>query len=172
MAPDPSGGWWVTGDAYGPNAGDAGVAKLTPSGPLNPTFSEDGRAVVSVSPHSEQTRSVVALGDGGAIVTGCADMEGRPRRDDCDGYVLRLLPNGRPDDAFGANGVVTLRTGGDHAFESVDDVQVLDDGAFLVVGADDRGAFVARLLPNGGFDEGFGTRGVVRPIPRSGANSS
>ena len=165
MAPDPSGGWWVTGEAYGPKDIDAGVAKLTPSGQLDPTFSENGRAVVSVSPRWEQTRSVAALGDDAAIVTGCARMEGRPRRDSGDGYVLRLLASGRPDGAFGANGVVTLRTGGDRAFECVDDAQLLEDGAVLVAGVDDRGAFVARLLHDGRLDDGFGTRGVLRPIP-------
>ncbi len=72
--------------------------------------------------------------------------------------MVRLLPDGTLDSAFGAGGTVTLALGG--SFEQVSSLAVEPDGDIVVAGYVDISSkddpFVARLLPNGSLDASFG----------------
>jgi uncharacterized delta-60 repeat protein len=167
MAPTETGGWLVAGSVLRRDSQDTGVARLTAAGELDASFSGDGRVAMSVSPGYELARDVAALPGGGAIVVGCAEREPDAAHEDtCDAFVLRLLPDGRPDPSFGTEGQVLVRTGRRaNSYESATQVIPLGDSRILVAGDDDRGAFLMRLLPDGQRDPEFGTDGVARPLP-------
>lgn len=94
--------------------------------------------------------------------------------------LLGFLPFVVPADAlaqsasgFDAAGVTTIRIGS-HPADEVSDAIRLASGAMLLGGTlgsgDSSQAFVARLLPDGRVDPGFGTGGVTTlPAPSTGA---
>jgi uncharacterized delta-60 repeat protein len=78
--------------------------------------------------------------------------------------IIRYLPNGARDAAFGVDGVVTLPM-----FVEANDLLVLPNGkilAYCVVPGDDDYSALLQLLPDGSLDPYFGTGGVFyNPMP-------
>lgn len=150
----------------GEAASFTGVAALGPDGRSDATAG--GVAVHDVAPDSDNPHGVDAGDDGGVLVTGA--METGPdiadEESDEDAFVLRLGRDGRRVSSFGEDGIVTLAPGrGRAAFEQASSARLLADGRVLVAGSDDRGIFLARLLPDGRLDPAFGRRGVSHPFP-------
>jgi uncharacterized delta-60 repeat protein len=87
--------------------------------------------------------------------------------------VGKLLPNGKPDAAFGDGGSFTLplpQAGGVQREEAVS-VSIHADGKIAIAGTSYLNAnrdqfFVARLLPNGSFDPIFAQGGRTRDLPQ------
>ena len=96
---------------------------------------------------TEYARSVVALPDGKAVL----GLE-RFGMGLFDVVVKRVNADGSPDTSFGTNGETTLPRGGSHG-----DIAVQPDGHIIVSG----GRWLARLSPDGLFDDGFGTAGFT-----------
>jgi len=74
--------------------------------------------------------------------------------------VLRYLPNGSLDPSFGEGGVVTTDFGGEDAKAYA--VAIQADGKIVAAGEADESIAVARYLPDGTLDAGFGNGGLVR----------
>jgi uncharacterized delta-60 repeat protein len=156
LAPAPGGGWFVgaTVDRTTERFVDYALARLKPSGSLDHSALQDGRALLGVS---GDIRGVTGLEDGGALLLGVAGSE--------DAAIVRVRADGTPDPSFGNNGVVLLQPGRspDNYAQSIA-ARVLASGKILVAGGDDRGAFIARLLPTGALDPDFGTDGIAHPM--------
>ena len=166
LAPATRGGWLVGGTARraGDDAGHFAVARLTAAGQLDRAALQDGRALQNVAPGGNSLFGVTAMHDGGALLMGYGGFN--PNDDDRDDAVIaRVRADGTPDPGFGGDGVVRLRLGRrPNAFDVAVAARVLADGKILVAGDDDRGLFVARLLPDGRLDRTYGAGGVAHPL--------
>jgi uncharacterized delta-60 repeat protein len=106
--------------------------------------------------------------DGKLVVVGSIG-----RDSDHDMFVARLYPDGTLDGAFGTGGIQTLNLS--QGLEDATAVAIQPDGRLVIAGWTDTERryrdplpemVLARLRPDGSFDEGFGDRGVVRfPSP-------
>ncbi|HET8755335.1 MAG TPA: hypothetical protein VFM58_04965 [Solirubrobacteraceae bacterium] len=166
VVPAAHGGWLVGGDAgrAGDDADYFAVARLTAAGQLDRAALRDGRALQNVAPGGNSLFGVTAMPDGGALLMGYGGFN--PDDDDRDDAVIaRVRADGTPDPGFGDDGVVRLRLGRrPDAFDVAVAARVLADGKILVAGDDDRGLFVARLLPDGRLDRSYGAGGVAHPL--------
>lgn len=138
---------------------DAGFA----TGTLDPGFGTGG--VVSVaSAGNEHVLDLAVQPDGKIVVVG----------DTPSGMlVLRFLPDGNFDPAFGSAGRVVVAVGdfGGAAYG----VALQSDGAIVAVGRGYRGGYpqlaAVRLLANGALDPTFGTAGIALPMVSGGGSS-
>jgi len=142
------------------------VAKLNQDGTLDESFGEGGRVVIPVDLGGnlyDYGRAIKVLEDGRIVIAGSAatDTSGS------DFLLIRLYPNGVPDDDFGTHGVVTVPFDmGGGLWDAAYDVAIQPDGKIIAVGsvARDVGAGdidfgVVRLLEDGSLDETFGDYG-------------
>jgi uncharacterized delta-60 repeat protein len=90
------------------------VARLTPSGSLDPSFGSGGIVLLSPSPSKDIANAVALQPNGKILVGGEVNVIGEGSGDFA---VVRLNPNGSPDQTFGSGGaaVRSLLTGGDIA---------------------------------------------------------
>ena len=143
---------------------DYGVARLNSQGPLDGSFGIGGIRT-GLRTASDGASALALQPDGRILIAGF--QSGPPPADDW--LIGRLLnPQGTPDGSFGTGGFVTKNLGG--TADAASDVLVEPDGKVLVAGASrnegagfDFGA-VARYLPNGNPDDGFGNVGDVRNL--------
>lgn len=154
--------------------GDRGrmlIARLLPSGRLDPSFGHHGYAPVGCKRRS-QCRAVRVLvrHDGRILLVGGATHQGgigRFNEEPSRIAVAQLLPNGQPDPSFGAEGFLTLRLGDYSLGTSL----ALSRGRILVGGLTQtkRGirGVIARLRPDGRIDRGFADHGFLRAFPKS-----
>ncbi|REC46280.1 T9SS type A sorting domain-containing protein [Chryseobacterium pennipullorum] len=70
--------------------------------------------------------------------------------------IARYNENGTPDPTFGINGLLYDVNG---PGGSISDIKILSDGKMIIAGAWGYSAFIGRLLPDGTFDNSFGTQG-------------
>jgi uncharacterized delta-60 repeat protein len=135
-----------------------GLARYLPDGTLDTSFGAGGRVATYVY------SGALALQPDGKIVTASGAWGG------ADFKVSRFLPDGSPDLGFGSDGTVTTDVGSnaDHVW----DVAVQRDGKIVAAGssapADPVNPGVrtsdfalARYLPGGTLDVGFGSGGIV-----------
>jgi uncharacterized delta-60 repeat protein len=147
-------------------------------GALDPTFGtgSSGKVeidVVSPTPSSEAARGVAVQPDGKIVVVGSTDAGPTSQfRGDADFGVSRYLPGGGLDPSFGGgSGRVTTNFADGVTSTGSNDtpsaVAIQPDGKILVAGTTDppgtdTGDFaLARYLPDGTPDPGFGTGGLV-----------
>jgi uncharacterized delta-60 repeat protein len=145
------------------------VLRLLADGSLDATFGVGGIATVEPPPGYVSTRAEAMVLDPAGRIVIAGEVE-----DDIPA-VMRLLPDGSPDPAFGTGGVVVERgayAGGPAWWESI-----ALDGSQIVVGGDtantppygtglDRVAVLARFDDSGVPDPSFGSGGFVQvPLP-------
>lgn len=131
------------------------VARYLPDGRPDSSFGTEGRVVTQIGTGSGAF-SVTVQPDG-KIVAGGLTYEG-------DGpfshfAVVRYHANGRLDDAFGKEGIVTTRVSRD---DWIAGVAIDPHGKLLAAGCswqDNYGFALVRYNPAGGVDYGFGHRG-------------
>ena len=156
--------------------GDAGggflVMRLLPSGALDESFGSHGVVETNVGdPGARDSAFAVSLlGDGKMVVAGMSDFD-HPSYDPApeNVAVVRYLPNGQRDPAFGSDGIVV--TPGPRA-EAAFGIAPLPDGKLVVTGIDAVPGVVGRTsgtsnfhlvryLPSGEPDPAFGSGGAV-----------
>ena len=142
-------GFYVLADEYHPFA-----ARFKANGALDNTFGINGVAKLPLPGFAE---SVVIQPDGRILLGGYSD--GRM-------LLLRLLPGGSTDPAFGNAGVVFGDLGSDRD-DRIQTLALLPDGKILAGGASSiypvsSWALVARFLPGGSLDTGFGQNGFAQ----------
>jgi uncharacterized delta-60 repeat protein len=169
IAVDAAGRIVIAGSAdHGTTGSDYAIARLLTGGQLDANFDADGRATVAFDVGASGNDICYAMTlqtDGKLVLSGIVDTgtSGTPNQDI---GVVRLQPDGSPDQTFGFGGKTLVTF--DLIPNGVDfglDVIVQADGRIVVAGAaqyDPTGllyAAVARLDASGALDPTFGTLG-------------
>jgi uncharacterized delta-60 repeat protein len=129
-------------------------------GSLDPSFGNNGIFTYSIGTSNDQGTDIAQLTDGKIIVVGHSYTDASTLD---DFFVQRLTSDGSIDPDFGTNGkvLVDFLNGEDKAQA----VAIQSDGKILVagytLGSSGFNFAIARLLPDGTLDDGFGTNGKV-----------
>lgn len=167
VAIQPDGKILVAGSTHNGENHDFAFVRYNPDGSLDNSLGADGRISVrfSFAPNAQEiANSVVIQPDGKIVAAGTVFINNNN-----DFGIVRLHPNGAPDDSFDGDGKTTTNTGG--FFDSARTVALLSDGKIIAAG-DSSGSFVVvRYNPNGSLDTTFGGGGLngVQTGGRSGA---
>jgi uncharacterized delta-60 repeat protein len=159
VAVQPDGKIVVAGRRDVGSGSEAAVFRVTPSGDLDPSFSDDGTATFGVG--GQDTADALVLQPNGKIVL--AGRTGAVGFSPADALVMRLQPNGLPDTTFGSGGRAVINLGGD---DGANAVALRADGDIVVAGttfagADDPGDFfTARLQGDPPAGPGTGPGGA------------
>lgn len=129
-------------------------------GLLDPSFAENGVAIIPLGNGGDTAYDVALQPDGAIVVVGVV-----PRVGESDFGVIRLTPDGDLDDSFSDDGIVATdieNLSGDGATA----VALQANGAIVVVGESwttGRSVTATRYLPDGTLDPTFGLAGISRP---------
>ncbi len=152
---------------------DCGIARLTPAGVLDTTFSGDGKATVGfdLGPAGQQNDTCIRLIDtsdnkiviSGAAQTGVLSGTNAPTRRFA---VARLLSNGSRDTSFNSTGRASIDFGADYPLCLAYSVAEQSAHRLLLVGYAGTSAGVplgalARLNNDGSLDSSFGNGGTA-----------
>jgi uncharacterized delta-60 repeat protein len=131
------------------------MARHRSDGTLDSSFDTDGRAMLDLPGTSERVNDLALDADGNAVVVGSRWAVNQ------DWVVARVLPDGRFDPDFGTGGVVVQDLG--FSYESARAVAIGPDGKIVLTGPADANwnVALARYLPTGERDPGFGQGGTV-----------
>jgi uncharacterized delta-60 repeat protein len=133
------------------------LARYNEDGGLDHSFGGDGKVAIDFTPSWDFALDVAVGADGGVVAAGTAGLE----RNHARFAIVRLLPDGSPDDSFGSDGKVATRFGSCPANGTT---LAQDAGGKIIVGGW-AGCFskfaVARYRPNGRLDRSFGGDGKV-----------
>jgi uncharacterized delta-60 repeat protein len=150
------------------------VARYKPSGELDDSFSQNGKATVTFasgkdSPAWPGSANAVAIGEQGTVVAvGAAG--GRPTHRRPTAFAIaRFKSNGRLDRSFSGNGKLRLPRVGRHDVANA--VALDQQGRIVIAGQAGAGAAIVRLNANGELDRTFGADGRIYVPARGGFNS-
>jgi len=143
---------------------DFAVARYLPSGDVDPSFGEDGVAITDFGKSKDWAYAMALQPDGDVLVAGVSDRSGSR-----DFALARYTPAGTLDSSFGKGGLVLtpvrpLTTDIIHAIAIQPDGKIVAAGVTYddTVSLRPHGDFmVARYLPDGDLDPGFGVGGVT-----------
>ena len=153
--------------AYSYNAGgarDIVLYKLTTAGVIDTTWGTAGRIYIAATNREDNVRNMRVQSDGKILLLSrTARIAGGGAY---ESVMTRLNADGSIDTAFGTAGVVTTTILPGTNLPSP--MQVTADGKILVAGSRNcagtclsgRDAYVARYLPDGSLDAGFGVGGI------------
>lgn len=169
VARQPDGNVVATGRKMGisPLLSQLVVFRLQADGSLDTTFGIDGIVELSVAEHGDRHmgNSVLLEADGRIVVAGSRDDQV---------MVLRLLPDGSPDDAFGTSGFFV----GSETFDFSDDYSGArtsllrtTTGGYRVTASNLAGCQVLALTDSGALDNSFGTAGLATVAMQSGLST-
>jgi len=145
----------MSGQAIGRMA----VMSLPPDGTADTGFSHDGWAALDVGSGPDVGFDLEERGDGRILVTGNTGVEGSERT-----AVARFNADGSLDGSFGSGARVILNSA--PGYEDATSIRLLDDDRILIAGDANGRVFLARFLPDGGFDPSFSGDGkVVTDLP-------
>ena len=137
---------------------NAGVLRYHADGTLDGGFGNSGLVTYDGGNGKDCGRSVVIDGDGKIVFTGYTRGA-----DDYDMLLMRLNPDGSPDESFGVNGIVLYDNG--HRSDYGRGIALQQDGKILVTarstGDDTSQALILRYESDGTADGSFGVNGVV-----------
>jgi uncharacterized delta-60 repeat protein len=144
----PDGKILIGGSAPFSFGGSYGIARLTSSGDLDPTFSEDGIQTVSITGLFEGVAGL-DLDSAGRIVAG--------GRTETDWGLLRLSPDGELDPTFSGDGKQRTDFGGtyDEGSDNLTDLVVQADDRIIGVGWKSGTSLLARYDADGTLDSAF-----------------
>lgn len=141
---------------------------LASPGSLDPTFGGEGFTIFPGDPYA--VSDIEVQPDGRILI--CGDMGGLGGA--IGGFaIVRLLPGGKPDAGFGADGLTTAPFG--QSLNSAKSLAIQPDGKIIAAGLTSVGARggveeigLARFKPSGLLDSRFGGSGTVQvAIPGS-----
>jgi serralysin len=155
----------AVGHATRPNGNDVfAVARYRSNGQLDPTFSQDGKAVAGFGMDFATASSLLLLSNGSFLVAGTVGSDSVHGQ----GAVAKFLSDGRLATSFGGgDGLATVRPPGS-AFSDVQSVKAGGGGKILIGGTsylNQLGTIsnflVARLLADGRRDPSFSGDGIA-----------
>jgi len=149
VAVSPVGRIVLVGTTYGDPLGQHWVRAYLPDGRPDLSFASDGVRELA-EPHRKPVDVVIQ--PDGRIVVALTGSNG----------ILRLNPDGTPDATFGDGGLRDLGIG-----SQLSDVALQPDGRLVVVGVGSGSVSVARFLPDGSPEPGFGQS--LSPVPEYAA---
>jgi uncharacterized delta-60 repeat protein len=147
--------------AIGSASGDIAIVKYDTNGATDSNYGDMGIVLQDLG-LIEGASNCAIQQDGKLVICGTQAVSGNPE----DAIVIRLLTDGSLDLSFNGIGWVDLSLS-----ESIDrptDIKLLPDGRLLVVGfvsedqISDSEIFALRLMPDGSYDNSFGTNGIAR----------
>ena len=149
----------LAGSSCGTAGCDLLVVRYLPDGSLDASFGEGGRVLID-NGLNDFGRGVAVQPDGKIVVAGLAATADRAD----DVLLVRLLPDGRRDDAFGRAGVVLADHPAGGTREHAADLELYPDGTIVIAGGHTPHAgatqfAVARFHAGGAVDDRFGERG-------------
>jgi len=148
----------LTGPVHNGNNYDFGLARLNPDGSLDGGFGSGGRVITQMGAADDLSWSCTVQSDGNILVAGRSVVGAVPAF-----ALMRYLPNGAPDNSFGADGKVFTPIGGVSDRGRV--VVVQPDGKILLGGTSTIGSSddfaIVRYNTNGSLDYTFGVNGIV-----------
>jgi uncharacterized delta-60 repeat protein len=126
------------------------VVRYLSDGTLDDTFGGDGIVTTNITPRDDVGYDVAIQPNGKIVVAGSSGA----------GFaVVRYRPDGSRDEAFGGDGIVTVRgTGTGRA------LVLQPDGRIVVTGYNGLGLVVVRLGVRGRLDASFGGDGIVADV--------
>ncbi|MGH9286133.1 MAG: delta-60 repeat domain-containing protein, partial [Acidimicrobiales bacterium] len=161
MAIQPDGRIVVAGTIPGAGGTDFVVARYLPDGGLDPSFGSGGGVVTPVGPGVDEANAIALQPDGRIVVAGRAVISAN----ESDFAVVRYLPDGLLDPAFGSGGKVVTDVSPSADEGTAGDggraVVVQPDGRIVVGGTSFEDFGLVRYLANGSLDTTFGTGGRV-----------
>jgi uncharacterized delta-60 repeat protein len=142
----------IVGTVVFPTGGQFMILRLTSNGELDPSFADDGIAIIPVNPAGSAAFDAVPTADGGLVVVG--ESGGPPRM-----AAIRLDRFGRRDGSFGDGGVFLSETESEAlgAARAADGSLLLAGAAFSASG--DGSLAVQKLTADGEPDTTFGPPG-------------
>jgi uncharacterized delta-60 repeat protein len=164
VALGPGGRVIVGGTATGPGGtADFAVGAFTKAGTLDSSFGSGGVATADFANDTDTADALLVGTNGSILAGGIAGLGG-------GGFAFglaRFTSTGLPDTGFGGgDGLVTTDLG--PFYDRIDGLALQSDGKIVAGGRsdfdanDDSGFAVARYLPGGSLDTGFGTGGFTR----------
>jgi uncharacterized delta-60 repeat protein len=155
IALQPDGNIVLAGYVTKSGKSDVAIARLDPTGALDPTFSDDGEVVSDLGASREQAFSAAIQANGKVVVGGFGGAGS-------DLVALRFDASGVPDASFGGDGVATVDFASDG--DEGGDVAIQADGQILLAGVTDNNDDFAIARLNGD------PTGVVLPPPDGDSN--
>lgn len=149
------------------------LARFSADGLIDTSFGDDGFAS---GPPPSSAYDVAVAPDGKPLVAARLGIGSDCREAKASGFcprpaLLRFLPNGLLDPAFGQGGISKITGPDGQLVKGVGEtvVPLADGGALLAGGTTSYGRFVARVKPDGQLDTAFGQGGlaVVEACPGS-----
>lgn len=138
------------------------IARYNTDGSPDQTWDDDG-IVFSGSLNADFTIKTIALQEDRKVIVG--GYFGTAQSNNLFA-IARYHPDGRLDETFGTEGIV-LDSYGDQN-NQINTIIIQPDGQILIAGSSLQGSkdmfAIARLDPDGSFDDTFGEGGVVRPV--------
>jgi uncharacterized delta-60 repeat protein len=131
------------------------IARYTPNGRLDHSFSGDGKLILHVGSGNSQARAVQIDGAGRILVGGIASKGGKGRF-----ALVRLTAGGRLDRSFGTRGEAFtpgIRRCSARCPVGISDLALDHRGRIIAAGD----ALIARYLPNGKIDRTFSSDGAA-----------
>ncbi|MCO6458578.1 MAG: DUF2974 domain-containing protein [Pirellulaceae bacterium] len=160
-AVQPDGRIIVAGSVATGGSSDFAVARFHADGTIDESFGSNGRTTIDFNLRSDGANVVAIQGNGAIVVAGSS---GNWNDFSMEFAIARLLPSGQLDANFGTGGKVI--TSVSPARDNIFGIGIQDDGKIIVSGyghndlANSHVA-LARYLPNGSLDVGFGAGGIV-----------
>ena len=146
------------------DVGKVAVARYLPDGRLDPSFSRDGKVLVSFGDGSSGGRAVAIDSRERVIVAGGFRATGQRRTTDFG--VARLTTGGKLDPSFSGDGRVVTHVGGDVSKDVANSVAIDPAGWIVAAGSSRAGGqwdfTLVRYRADGTLDPSFSGDGEVR----------
>jgi uncharacterized delta-60 repeat protein len=141
-------------DALGILKTEFGVVRYLPDGAPNPNFDADGIVTTPFFGKGAGANAVAVQPDGKILVAGFAD---EASAFNSDFALARYNSDGTLDTSFDGDGIVTTDLSGQD--DDARAVVIQPDGRIVVAGTAGEDIAVARYMPDGKLDNGFGSGG-------------
>jgi uncharacterized delta-60 repeat protein len=159
VARQPDGKLVLVGDAFVNGATRIAVARFTTNGALDPAFGSGGKVTTLVGSTGSVGLGVAVQPDGRIVVAGY-ELVGADSRF----LLVRYNPDGTLDTTFDTDGVVVTKIG--TGLDAANAIALQKDGKIVACGkasnGNDYDFALARYLPDGALDTGFGSVGTVQ----------
>jgi uncharacterized delta-60 repeat protein len=146
---------WSSPGYYEPS--NFALARYLPDGRRDPAFGTDGKVLTDFDSRSDWAVAVALARDGGIVAAG----DTAPIGSAAQFALARYLPDGRLDGSFGTGGKVVTGFGARYEPATAHAMAVQADGRIVVAGGASGDFALARYLPDGRLDAGFGDNGRV-----------
>lgn len=127
----------------------AAILRVDANGAPDASFGSNGRVTIPTGGRCDPLESVVVLPDGKLLAGGYSGGSM---------LLVRTLPDGRLDPAYGVGGIVRAHVGG--GGNEIQRLILASDGAVLAFGSDGADFVIARFRTDGTLDPSFGVAGA------------